>query len=51
MFRIADNVAMLSDGKIVEYGTPREIKESRHEVTQEFLKATRIPGFTGGNYG
>lgn len=51
MFRIADNVAMLSDGKIVEYGTPHEIKESRHEVTQEFLKATRIPGFTGGNHG
>ena len=51
MFRIADKVAMLSDGKIIEYGTPREIKESRHEITQEFLKATRIPGFTGGNYG
>jgi phospholipid/cholesterol/gamma-HCH transport system ATP-binding protein len=51
MFRIADSVAMLSDGKIAEYGTPREIKESTHEVTQEFLKATRIPGFTGGNYG
>jgi phospholipid/cholesterol/gamma-HCH transport system ATP-binding protein len=51
MFRIADKVAMLSEGKIIEYGTPREIKESRHEVTQEFLKATRIPGFTGGNNG
>jgi phospholipid/cholesterol/gamma-HCH transport system ATP-binding protein len=50
MFRIADKVAMLSDGKIIEYGTPREIKESRHEVTQEFLRATQIPGFTGGNH-
>jgi phospholipid/cholesterol/gamma-HCH transport system ATP-binding protein len=50
MFRIADKVAMLSDGKIIEYGTPEEIKESRHEVTQEFLKATRIPGFTGGDH-
>ncbi len=51
MFRIADTVAMLSDGKIVEHGTPHEIRESRHKVTQEFLEATCIPGFTGGNYG
>jgi len=50
MFRIADKVAMLSDGKIIEYGTPEEIKVSRHEITQEFLKATRIPGFTGGSH-
>ncbi len=51
MFRIADTVAMLSDGKIVEHGTPQEIRESRHEVTREFLEATFMPGFTGGNYG
>jgi phospholipid/cholesterol/gamma-HCH transport system ATP-binding protein len=51
MFRIADKVAMLSDGKIIEYGTPREIRRSTHEITQEFLKATQIPGFTGGSNG
>jgi phospholipid/cholesterol/gamma-HCH transport system ATP-binding protein len=51
MFRIADKVAMLSDGKIIEYGTPHEIRRSTHEITQEFLKATQIPGFTGGSNG
>jgi phospholipid/cholesterol/gamma-HCH transport system ATP-binding protein len=51
MFRIADKVAMLSDGKIIEYGTPQEIRRSTHEITQEFLKATQIPGFTGGSNG
>lgn len=48
MFRIADRVAMLYDGKIVEYGTPFEIRRSSNEATNEFLRATRIPGFTGG---
>jgi phospholipid/cholesterol/gamma-HCH transport system ATP-binding protein len=50
MFRIADRVAMLSDGKIIEYGTPQEIKKSNNSATKEFLEATKIPGFTGGNY-
>jgi len=50
MFRIADRVAMLSDGKIIEYGTPQQIKASRQEATQEFLKAAQIPGFTGGSH-
>jgi len=49
MFRIADKVAMLSDGRIIEYGTPLEIKQSNNDVTREFLKATKIPGFAGGN--
>ena len=49
MFRIADRVAMLSDGKIIEYGTPDEIRRSKHQVTREFLRATQIPGFTGGS--
>lgn len=52
MFRIADKVAMLSNGKIIEYGTPQEIRKSSHAITQEFLRATRIPGFAGGeNHG
>ncbi|MDD5009837.1 MAG: ATP-binding cassette domain-containing protein, partial [Syntrophorhabdaceae bacterium] len=50
MFRIADKVAMLYDGKIIEYGTPYEIRRSTNEATKEFLKATKIPGFTGGSY-
>ncbi len=48
MFRIADKVAMLYDGRIIEYGTPFEIRRSTREEMQEFLKATKIPGFTGG---
>jgi phospholipid/cholesterol/gamma-HCH transport system ATP-binding protein len=48
MFRIAHKVAMLSDGKIIEYGTPGEIVQSKNEATREFLKATKIPGCLGG---
>ncbi len=48
MFRIADKVAFLSEGKIIEYGTPNDIRKSKNEVTMEFLNATKIPGFSGG---
>jgi phospholipid/cholesterol/gamma-HCH transport system ATP-binding protein len=48
MFRIADNIAMLYEGKIVAFGTPNEIRGSDHPAVREFLKATKIPGFTGG---
>jgi phospholipid/cholesterol/gamma-HCH transport system ATP-binding protein len=50
MFRIADKVAMLNNGKIIEYGTPQEIRNSDNAATKEFLEATKIPGFAGGNY-
>jgi phospholipid/cholesterol/gamma-HCH transport system ATP-binding protein len=50
MFRIADKVAMLYEGKIVASGTPYEIKRSDLMAVKEFLKATRLPGFTGGAY-
>jgi phospholipid/cholesterol/gamma-HCH transport system ATP-binding protein len=49
MFRIADKVAMLYDGKIIEYGTPNDIKRSVNEATKEFLNATKIPGFAWGD--
>jgi phospholipid/cholesterol/gamma-HCH transport system ATP-binding protein len=48
MFRIAHKVAMLSRGKIIEYGTPVEVTGSRNEATMEFLRATKIPGCLGG---
>jgi phospholipid/cholesterol/gamma-HCH transport system ATP-binding protein len=48
MFRIADKVAMLYDGKIVASGTPREIRKNDHPAVIEFMRATRIPGITGG---
>jgi phospholipid/cholesterol/gamma-HCH transport system ATP-binding protein len=48
MFRIADKVAMLSNGKIVAQGTPHEVKRSRDEMVQEFLQAVRTPALLGG---
>jgi phospholipid/cholesterol/gamma-HCH transport system ATP-binding protein len=48
MFRIADRIALLADGRIAEYGTPYEIRRSKNGVTAEFLNATKIPGFLGG---
>jgi phospholipid/cholesterol/gamma-HCH transport system ATP-binding protein len=48
MFRIADKVAMLYDGKIIAYGTPYEIKGSQDKAVREFLRATGMPGFGGG---
>ena len=50
MFRIADRVAMLYDGRIVAYGTPYEVGRSDVPAVREFFRATRIPGFTGGTY-
>jgi phospholipid/cholesterol/gamma-HCH transport system ATP-binding protein len=50
MFRIADRVAMLYDGRIVAYGTPYEVRRSDVPAVREFFRATRIPGFTGGAY-
>jgi len=48
MFRIADKVAMLYDGRIIAYGTPYEVKRSQDGAVKEFLRATGMPGFTGG---
>jgi phospholipid/cholesterol/gamma-HCH transport system ATP-binding protein len=48
MFRIADRVAMLYEGRIVEVGTPYEIRGSNHPAVREFIRATKIPGFAGG---
>ena len=38
VFRIADFVAMLDNGIIVEYGTPEDLKKSKNYTIQEFLK-------------
>jgi phospholipid/cholesterol/gamma-HCH transport system ATP-binding protein len=48
MFRIADKVAMLYDGKIVAFGSPQEVIMSKLPAVKEFLRATRIPGLSGG---
>ena len=35
--RISDRVALLSDGRVVDTGTPAEIAQAKHPVVQEFL--------------
>ncbi|HLB05921.1 MAG TPA: ABC transporter ATP-binding protein [Thermodesulfobacteriota bacterium] len=36
-YKIADKIAMLYKGKIIEVGTPDEIKSSKNEVVQQFI--------------
>lgn len=38
-FHVASRIAMLSEGKIVELGSPAEIRKSRNPVVVEFLTA------------
>ncbi len=43
VFRIADRIAMLYQGKILEVGTKEEIRKSKNEVVQQFING-RIKG-------
>jgi phospholipid/cholesterol/gamma-HCH transport system ATP-binding protein len=45
-FRVADRVALLTDGKIRAFGTPEEFRASPDEVVREFIERDfgRIPG-------
>jgi len=45
-FRVADRVALLTDGKIRAFGTPQEFRASRDEVVREFIERDfgGIPG-------
>lgn len=37
---VADNVAFMSDGQIIEYGTPKQVLDNpQHERTKEFLSS------------
>jgi len=37
-YKIADRIAMLFQGKIIEVGTPEEIKNSSHPIVQQFIQ-------------
>jgi len=37
-YRIADRIAMLYQGKIIEVGTPEEIKNSSNPIVQQFIQ-------------
>ena len=43
VFRIADRVAMLHNGKVLQIGTPEEIRNSKNEYVQQFING-RIEG-------
>jgi len=36
-YKIADRIAMLYEGKIIESGTPDEIKNTKHPVVRQFI--------------
>lgn len=36
-YKVADRIAMLYEGKIIELGTPGEIKNSKNEIVQQFI--------------
>ncbi|MBU1862667.1 MAG: ABC transporter ATP-binding protein [Candidatus Omnitrophica bacterium] len=36
-YKVADRIAMLYEGKIVEIGTPDEIKKTSNEIVQQFI--------------
>jgi len=36
-YKVADRIAMLYEGKIIEMGTPEEIKNSKNPVVQQFI--------------
>jgi phospholipid/cholesterol/gamma-HCH transport system ATP-binding protein len=38
VFRIADRVAMLHEGKVLQIGTPQEIKDSPNTIVQQFIR-------------
>ena len=40
IFRIADRIAMLHEGKVVEVGTPEEIKKSKNPIVQQFISGS-----------
>lgn len=37
VFRIADRIAMLHNGKILQVGTPDEIRDTKNEVVKQFI--------------
>jgi phospholipid/cholesterol/gamma-HCH transport system ATP-binding protein len=37
VMRIADRIAMLYEGKVLEVGSPEEIKNSSNDIIQQFI--------------
>lgn len=41
-YKIADEMAMLYDGKIIEVGTPKEIKNTKNPIVRQFITGAAI---------
>ncbi len=46
-FKIADKIAMLHDGQILEQGSPQKFRESKNHYVQQFLTGKAEKGFIG----
>lgn len=42
-YRIADRIAVLYEGKVAQYGTPKEIQESTHPYVRQFVAGLTKP--------
>ena len=51
IFEIADRVAMLHDGRIVEVGPPEAIQASANPVVRQFIRGEAGPGLVAGERG
>ncbi|HEA47519.1 MAG TPA: ABC transporter ATP-binding protein [bacterium] len=45
-YKIADRIAMLYEGKIIEVGTPREIKNTKNPIVRQFITGAAIGPIT-----
>ncbi|MBI3021247.1 MAG: hypothetical protein HYY59_04520, partial [Candidatus Omnitrophica bacterium] len=41
-YKVADRIAMLYNGKIVEVGTPEEIRRSKNPVVRQFIEGSAV---------
>jgi len=48
-YKIADRIAMLYRGKIIQVGTPEEIKNSPNPVVQQFITGSAVGPITAGS--
>lgn len=45
-YKIADKIAMLYEGKIIEVGTPREIENTKNPIVRQFITGAAIGPIT-----
>ena len=46
MPKIADRIAMLYNGEIIEIGTPEEIKNTKNPVVKQFITGSAVGPIT-----